>query len=452
MLYAIEEVDERLQSAVRDCLRPDGDEATLLPQAHRSSESQAFKNVVFRLDARAPVPRPTFLSPTLFEGVSAIAIDEDNAQRLLGTREARERAMATMAAHVPSEIASADVEVGPELADDDSERDASAWQCGFDSDACCVGIYVSEEAVSSGVPGMRRLCRRHYLVCKAGGGKATAEFRQRLDAALRGGASLDAALHVPGGSPGPKALRRAQRAAERNRGRVLALVADALGLGNCVVTVPDLAAVASHPRRLVVCAWNVSYSTLRREQTSTGTWWVHASGCVDGTLNCDVLSSSNVSEGFVLFGRPEKGRDTGVHNTAWNCVPFGSPRLLTDAKVLERAAEAHAAALVAAGESGSPARPARAYRQPNARAHPDFEWIAERFGWVDEHASSTPVIEPPVLWGSFDSHGYTMWARELGLEQRTQTRLCPELVLLAGHDHPRLRAAQTLATTLAAVA
>ena len=166
-------VPSELRSALMDSLRV-YDEAVILPCGHRSCESGAFKNVVMRIAGTEHELRADNFSPNWFSGVSMIPFPNALAERLLTDDDQRKRALAALVAAVPSEMASSDVQVGPELDGDEHGVDSSHWQFGFDSPGCSVGLYSAQETRSPvvGATGMDRVHHTYYLVCKAGGGVA----------------------------------------------------------------------------------------------------------------------------------------------------------------------------------------------------------------------------------------------------------------------------------------
>ena len=84
-VLGLEEVDTALRSAVSSALRL-CDEAIVLPSASRSDESGAFKNVVFKLRGDEENLSPSLFECQLFTGLSAVAVDEADAKRILADR------------------------------------------------------------------------------------------------------------------------------------------------------------------------------------------------------------------------------------------------------------------------------------------------------------------------------------------------------------------------------
>jgi hypothetical protein len=232
-VLGLEEVSPGLKSALGSCLRV-YDEAVVLPQAHRSTESGGFKNVAIKLSGTEGELTSELFSPNWFSGVSALQIPTDIAEPLIKDPRKRATALAKLVALIPSEMEGAEVQVGPELDGDEHDRDTAPWEAGFDSPGCCVGLYSAQQsrAPDLQVNGMHRIHNTYFLVCKAGGGAAAQTFHSRLVAALGQGRSLDECLKQ-GESPGPQGLRRVSLAAQRNRARILELAARAIGYHAC---------------------------------------------------------------------------------------------------------------------------------------------------------------------------------------------------------------------------
>ena len=408
-----------LKSALGSTLRV-YDEAVVLPQAHRSTESGGFKNVAMKLSGTEPDLSPELFSPNWFSGVSALQIPVEIAEQLIKDPRKRAAALKKLVDAIPSEMEGAEVQVGPDLDGDEHDRDKSTWTAGFDSPGCCVGLYSAQQsrAPDSGVQGMHRTHNTYFLVCKAGGGAAAQTFHSRLVAALGSGQSLDECLKT-GESPGPQALRRVSLAGQRNRARILAVAARAIGYES-VDTISDNASVSGDPNRMAITALNVQVNVMR-ELTTGG--WHYAAGCVDAASSQGLLSSSNIQEGFVAFTDSNAGFKINLRNPAYNCLPFGSFRLGNNRDAVMKAADSHKKAI-----TGSKA------------AHPDSQWARERFAWK---AKALGVdIEPPPLWGTYGSEEFiTAWGRELGISGCRVMRLQPEIVAISAVEPAKLRAA-----------
>ena len=427
-------VAAELRSSIVDKLRV-YDEALILPAAHQSAESGAFKNVVMRLAGHERELRTDVFHPSWFTGVSAIPFPNDIAERLLADPEKRKRALNALVEAIPSEMASSDVQVGPELDGDHTGADAKPWQFGFDSPSCCVGLYAAQQACAPqvGLQGMDRIHQAYYLVCKAGGGVAAQTFHTRLTAALAKGASLDEALEQ-GIEPGPQALRRVAVAAKRNRGRILIAAAHALGF-HSIDTIGDQASPDGIPYRTAIAPVDVTINVLRKIDTAQRSVWQYASGCVDAASSLGLLAASNAAQGFLLFTGANGELKVGTKNSFFDTLPFATPRLCTNRQAATDAAKCHRAwNEKVAGARGDDA----------GGAHPDTAWLRERFSWVDRGLGVD--IEPLPLWGTFAPEAWlTSWARELGVTQLRTVRLAPEVVALAGVEGAKLRAAVRMA-------
>lgn len=410
----------QLRQALQNNLRL-YDECIVLPQAHRSSESGGFKNVALRLSGTEADLSPEVFSPNWFGGVSAAIVDSKIAEQLLKDPAKRAAALKRLAAAVPSEMESSDVTVGPELDGDPHDRDIKTWVCGFDGPGCCVGLYsaAQSKAPEVGMQGLNRSHHVYFLVCKAGGGIAAQTFHARICAALGKGQSLDECL-ANGNEPGAQALRRVGMAAQRNRGRILVLAAEALGF-HTIDTIGDNASPEGNQYRVAVTQLNVHTNVLRKLDESSGSGTYHyAAGCIDVTTSHGLIASSNVSEGFVMFTDSDGGYRINLKNGAHNTVPFATVRLQGNRDIVMKAADLH--------------------KKSGSRAHPDSEWIRERFAWKAKNFGID--MEPPPLWGSHASEEFvTAWGREIGVSNCKVVRLQPEMVAIAATEPAKLRAA-----------
>lgn len=419
-ILGLEDIPSELRSALQHTLRL-SDEAIVLPSASRSVESGAFQNVVMRLSGMDAELRPGLFSTNWFGGVSVVKVDEASAEGLLRNPAKRAAAMKKLAEKVPSEMASSDLTVGPELDGDDTDRDVKGWTAGFDSGSCCVGLYSARHSKgpSTGSVGMNRSYAEFYLVAKAGGGVAAQTFHSRLEAALNAGKSLDECL-AEGASPGAQALRRVSIAGSRNRKRILAEAADMLGL-HMVDTISDNAAAPTAPHRGAVTTIDVTYNALRRVEGVQRSTWQYTAGCVDATLSSGLLTSSNLGEGFVAFTDSLDAFRLAVRNEAHNSIPFVTPRVSTTRELAMRAAAAH----------------------KKGEGHPDAQFVKGTFCWKPKDLGpDAPPIEPPALWGSHQSESFlASWARELGVATCKVVRMAPELVCVSAMEPGKLRAA-----------
>ena len=403
-VLGLEEVDGALRSAVASALRLT-DEAIVLPSASRSDESGSFKNVVFRLRGDEPDLNPGVFECSLFTGLSAVAVDAADAQRLLANRKATAD---KLAAAIPSELADAELAVGPALDGDAQDRDAKAWTCGFDGPSSFVGLFSAEQLrpPSLGAVGMSRVHDCYYLVCKAGGGAAVSTFQARLTAALKSGKSLDAVFDADG-PLGGGALRRAAAAGSRNRAMILAKAGSLLGID--MDTLNDSASAEGVPQRVAIPIVDVSVNVLRKD----GAVWQFSTAC-DSAVSTGLCSLSTATEGLVLFADKEASLKTAVKNEAGDCVPFATPRIKGPRALVMRAAE---------------------------ERHPDATFVDERFSWTEKQLGQKQKVVPPALWGSHAPESYlASWARELGLAGLQPLRLRPEAVAIASAEPSKLRA------------
>lgn len=398
------------------------DECIVLPQAHRSSESGGFKNVALRLSGTEADLSCEVFSPNWFTGVSAAIVDSKLAEALLKDPTKKAAALRRLAATIPSEMESSDVTVGPELDGDAHDRDVKVWTPGFDGPGCCVGLYSAAQSKSPevGMQGLNRTHHVYFLVCKAGGGIAAQTFHARISAALGKGQSLDECL-ASGNEPGAQALRRVSMAAQRNRGRILCLAAEALGF-HTLDTIGDNASPEGNQYRVAVTQLNVHTNVLRKvEEAGRSGQYHYAAGCIDVPTSQGVIASSNVTEGFVMFTDSDGGYRLNLKNGAHNTVPFATVRLRGNRDIVMAAADLHK-------------------KHGVSKAHPDGEWIRERFAWKAKDFGID--MEPPTLWGSHNSEEFvTAWGREIGVSNCRVVRLQPEVVAIAATEPAKLRAA-----------
>lgn len=426
-LLALTECTASLRNHLLSSLRSQ-DEAVLLPQAERVAESGSYKNISFRLaGAEENVPVDIF-SPSWFHGVSAVRIDSKYVDAILQNPQKRQAAMEKLKAAIPSETASSSVQVGPSLDCDADELDAGDWSCGFDGANCSVGIYVCEHSTAP-ILGRRGLDRVHancYLVCKAGAGLAALQWHSRFITALQQGESLEQCLEK--GAPGPQALRRLEKAGTRNRARILLEASKALNIP-MLDSVPDQSSKGKY--RLAVLHVDTHTNTIRKlENTSSntvGSVYQYTTG-LDGVLSSGLVSLSNVGDGAVLFLSANGETRVTLRNKGWDSLPFSSRRIISDTHLLKHVTSEHKDALT-----------------HNDHAHPDHDFICQRFCWLNREFSSSSEanveIEPLCTWGTHDREEFTVLARELGVGACQIVRLRPALVLLAGMEAAKLRAA-----------
>lgn len=411
-ILSLEEVSHKMRSSISSALRM-CDEVTILPQAARSPESGAFKNVVMRLVGNEPGLSPDIFSSNWYSGVSILPVPEEVAARVLKDTQTRLSYLKKLTDAIPSEMADPDLQVGPPLDGDLNGCDTAGWTAGLDGPACCVGLYSARRKVSSdpSTPGLDRHTMAYFLVCKAGAGLAAQTFHSRLTSAMRNGATLESALET--GEPGSSALLRVADAGQRNRARILRMAAEAIGF-HSVDTVSDHTAFPGikQERCAVTCA-SCNYNTIRRVESQEGTVFEYSAGCVNTTLNTGIVVCSNVMDGFVLFSRSNGDFKLSVRNEAHNHIPFCTERLLTSREVSERV----------------------------TKTHPDESYIRSVFSWKNRAGLEHVNAIPSSFWGSHATQRFTShWARELGLQDQRAEALVPELVVVSALEPAKLRA------------
>lgn len=425
-IVALDELDPKLKSVISGSLRV-CDEAVVLPQAHKSPESGALKNVVMRLDGGVDGLDPEVFNSNWFAGVSVIEFPVEKAEIILSSEARRVEAMRKLKEAITSEMFDTQIQVGPELDGGEQDRDNGKWECGFDSAGCCVGLYsaVQSKQPDSHLSGMSRAHKSYFLVCKAGAGIAGQTFHARLTASLKSGKTLDEALGEEG-TPGARALRRVAAAGRRNRCRILNTAAQTLAYHSCD-TIGDNMSPTASPYRVVIPAVDVTYNALVScEGLGERNIWQYTSGCVEQSLSLGTLASSNVAEGFIMFTQQYGEVRYTTRNDAYNATPFATTRVLSNREVVFKATDEHSRAA-----------------KSRAPAHPDDAWLKSHFAWnsktfVDGQAD----IEPGALWGSHESERFIGdWARELGLSKASAVRLNPEAVVLAAVEPGKLRVA-----------
>lgn len=425
-VYALDEdhCDVALRNSLQNQLRV-FDECVVLPQAFKSSESGAFKNVVMNLNGQEPSLNPDVFSPNWFAGVSGLRVPSEQAEALMKDPVKRAKALKALAKAIPSEMGD-DGEVGPLLDCTADDRDTEKWVCGFDSPSCCVGLYSTQHSKSPD-PNRYGISRSHnvyFLICKAGGGLAAQTFHSRLSASLKKGMSLDECF-AEGNVPGAQALRRVSMAAQRNRQRILCLAAEALGL--TIDTLNDTACAEHTAYRVAVCDLNVVTNSLQKVNVHSNFPSYHYfSGCIDSHASQCVLTSSNVGEGFLIFADHHGNFKVNVRNSALGAIPFVSTRIYSNKDIVLRVAEE--------------LKQLHMDDKPLQSTHPDTAWITERFAWKSRDFGLD--MEPPPLMGTHSSeHFASVWCRELGLSACRPIRVSPEIVCLSATEPAKLRAA-----------
>ena len=426
-ILSLDEIDSKLRAYLLSSLRP-CDQCVVLPQASRSVESGSLKNCVLRLSGCDADVNPEIFSSNWFSGVSLLKVPNDKAEALLKTPAQRSQSLRSLVGAIPSEMQDAQLQVGPELDGDEEEKDIESWNPGFDGPACCVGLYSASQnkPPEAHQSGMSRVYRDYYIVCKAGAGVAGQTFHARLTSALRDGATLDDALSEKG-KPGAGALRRVASAARRNRSRILLMAAEAMGFYG-IDTLGDNASPSGAPHRMVVPDIDSVYNTLTKSEVSgTKSVWQYASGACDAAVSQGMVVSSNVAEGFIAFVG-KSGERLILKNDAYSCLPFSTPRILSNRDTVFNATDLHKTALKNNASNNDP--------------HPDRAWVSTRFGWRSKDFANGIDIAPPCIWGSHESECFlSEWGRELGVSRASAIHLQPEVVCISAIEPGKLRVA-----------
>ena len=315
------------------------DEAVLLPQAGRRDDTGLYKNIVFRLCGNEPNVPISIFSPAWFSGVSAVKVSGPFVQKILNDPAARKAALAKMREKIPSEMSDSDLQVGPPLDCDDSDRDKAEWVAGFDGPGCFVGLFSAEHSAApdQSRKGMNRVHQTAYLVCKAGAGLAGATFHSRLMAALKRGATLEDCLEHSA-DPGPAALRRVSMAGSRNRARILILAAEALGIP-MLDSIPDQSSRGKY--RGAVTQVDVSVNSLRKIDDAVTRSTYQYTTALDAGASQGLMTMSNISDGVVLLLSCNGEVRQTLRNDAHAALPYSSMRLKADKEVIVEITKEH---------------------------------------------------------------------------------------------------------------
>lgn len=427
-VLALDECKVSLRNAILRSLRV-SDEAVLLPAADLSTETGCFKNITFKLAGdEAGVPSEIF-APGWFSGLSAIRLPEKAVSKILCHPDEQQRCLAALRESIASEVADPTLQVGPSLDADDADRDNELWECGFDSSSCFVGLFTAEHSAPPevGRQGMNRAHVSTWLVCKAGSGRAGAMFHTRLVSALKKGASLDDCIER--GDPGPQALRRVTLAGTRNRSRILLQAAKALGIDHVVETAPDQSSKGRY--RTAVPTIDTNSNTLHKmDAVDDKSRWLYTTG-TSGSHSHGLAACSNIADGVLVFLSSDGDVRHSLRNEAYSSLPFASLRISSEKEVLRQAVAEHT----------------RFVKKQVSVAHPDHDFVRERFSWKNrvfaKQGTEDPVdMEPLCLWGTHDTENFvSRFSRELGVADANLIRLRPKVVCLAGVDAGKLRAA-----------
>lgn len=426
-ILSLDECTVGLRNALLTSLRS-LDEAVLLPQATRRSDSGVYKNIIFRLVGNEGAVPYSIFSPSWFTGVSAVKVEAKFATGILVDPVKRKAVLAKLREAIPSEMADSELQVGPSLDCDKDDCDNATWIAGFDSPGCFVGLYSCEHSSAPDTQrrGMNRVHQTSYLVCKAGAGLAGSTFHSRLTAALKKGRTLDECFDA-GGDLGPAALRRVSMAGSRNRARILMLAGEALGL-HLLDTVPDQSSRGKY--RCAVTHVDVNVNVLRKIDDAATSLYQYSTA-LDAAASQGLLSMSNASDGVVLMLSPNGEVRQTLRNDAYSTLPFSSMRIVSDRDLISKVVAEHKEA-----------------KKHDDAAHPDDAYIKDRFCWKNrvfgsnDNVASQPDLEPLALWGNYEHEDYIhKFARELGIATCQIVRLRPAAVCMAGIDAGKLRAA-----------
>lgn len=136
---------------------------------------------------------------------------------------------------------------------------------------------------------------------------------------------------------------------------------------------------------------------------------------------------SNAADGVVMMLSANGEVRQTLRNDAYCTIPFSSQRLVSDRDLIAKVVQEHKTA-----------------KKHGDAAHPDSEFIYDRFSWKNRNFGSDdePALEPLPLWGSYNHENYiNKFSRELGIAACQIVRLRPVAVCSAGIDGGKLRAA-----------
>lgn len=411
-------VDATLATSIEAMLSKTNHQVLLFPDAHKSTESQHFKNMIFKLDGATAVP-PAVFSDDWSHGVSGIRIPDASASRFLNMTNAERGALAqTLADNIPNELRQRDAQVGPSM-QSSGASDTAPWVAGFDAPNECCGLYVTDEVRKhpTGLAGIDRVHRTLYLIAKTGSSRAGQEFHVRFINALQQKNLNDIESLTDD-------MRRLHQVARRNRCRLLYKASQILGIASEVSSTSDHTAHDDdHSARVVVPEFDVHTNQLHHDDMDNTQPWFYYAGAVNGHMSQGVLSVSNMADGIILFRKTVDGElGAQVRNGVFNSIPFGSKR---SASVLDT----YTAALK--------------HFEDNALQHPDSEWISHRFAWMgfEDHDKEIINAHPAPLWGS---HRRLMWSIhpsvQLNLNEFEPAHLQPFCVAISGTERMKLRA------------
>ena len=203
------------------------------------------------------------------------------------------------------------------------------------------------------------------------------------------------------------------------------MAAEAMGLYG-IDTLGDNASPARTPHRVAIPQIDAVYNSMYRVESSQAarSTWQYAAGACDASVSTGIVVSSNVADGFVAFMNPTGDRFV-LKNESYSCLPFSTPRILSNRDAVFKAVDAHKGA-----------------RRTGVDAHPDAAWLKTHFGWSAKDFGNSVDLEPPCLWGSHESEAFLAeWGRELGVSRASPVRLQPEIVAVSAVEPGKLRVA-----------
>lgn len=467
---------EEAKKALTGQLRSN-DEGYLLPGAHH--DGTVLHNVICALDPDTkPEQIHKLFNPAWGEGISVVRLQDIDVSRMLQTSESRKAALKALSGNIKNELVDSRISVGPQLAGEgnhDAEDDE--WECGFDGEFAMAGLFSAMEdrapahQTRTARLGTTRGHPAHYLVVRAGAGRAAEEFHGKLVEQLTKGSSIEEALStiakdlkVEGGSDG--LLKRLVSCGRRNRARLILKVANAFGIQAELMTSLDH---GSHPNHATkqMAALDVDTVTnifersgVASGETGRNNYMAYFAGTTAPKSSQGVVICSNVAEGFILFRPPTNATEGAsirslttmtIQNTTYGSIPYTSEMLVRDNVLVKEIEELHIQQL-----KSRPVQHEAAQASELASVHPDAEWIDQHFIWHTpnsnrrrqasqrEDADLSMIMsrfEPPSLWGTYAPHGYASWGHTMAIHELSTLRLRPELVLLAGSELAKLRGA-----------
>jgi len=380
-----------------------------------SPESGNLRNTSLLFQDCAGDVKMELFSENWYHGVSLCEIDSPRAEQLLEDRPAL---LNNLREAVRCYTSDQEIDIGPPLNCDQSDRDLEddSWIAGLDTQGSCAGLYSADCVSQAFDDGIRRRKTRYFLFVKAGAGRAARDFHMHLQAALKNTTSLLDALVGPDGV-GEQKLRRIEMSARRNRARILADMAMALGFSE-LSTTPDHASHTSHVQ--LRCAIpTVDVKTNFFKQQSNTKQWLYSAGMADGGSAGGLVACSNTAGGFRLFAEQDGSLDVHVKNQLGNLTPFGSVRTSSTLQALLKMSAAVTSAI----------------------PHEDDVWVRNHFTWTRSSQSTVLDPVPMSLWGMHEEekqlHQHPVAMGTFGL----RTLSCnPEAVIVPGIEGAHMAA------------